>query len=617
MRRLLAILILLCAWSANAAIWYVSQSGNGAQSGADTNNCWSLSNFNDSAFSHGAHGIVVSAGDTVLFSGDLNPAVAISWSQVTYGFTNSGRIISAAGSGSATTGNGLANECIYAANFSGLHDVTIDGAGAMPGSGLQCTNNGSGLANQVAVKMLYCDGISNLVVKNLVFRDGYIHTNQLDTLIDEGIEGGVVSAQMFGTWTITNCLFTNVCWAIHVSQGGGSTNVLNVWSNTLTHYDHGVAIAFTAGQPLVCDVARNDFGLTANWDSGYGPGDTITNRYHHDGIHYFGDQGNTVYFHIGQNVFHQDWGFRNTGYIFIEGISGSGAPNFIIENNAFIQFHNGYAMNNGCINFVQNNWKVFNNTFIEDDTVLNPYGVSISGTNNLFVNNIVSGCATFLEVNNPSQFSAISNNVYADFVASGNYPWYYNGSHYGPPPTTGYPLWASAAGELNGFYTNSALLNSDGSLQTNSPALAVGANLTALGFTNDIQGITRTAPWDVGAFKGSNTNACISPSVSMQPGNQTVVVGNTATFTVTATGTPSLTYQWNWYGTNVTGATSTSWTTPATLLANNNSLVYVSVNNACGGTQSSTVSLYVMPVQSNPHVQITGSVKITGAGSLH
>ena len=47
------------------------------------------------------------------------------------------------------------------------------------------------------------------------------------------------------------------------------------------------------------------------------------------------------------------------------------------------------------------------------------------------------------------------------------------------------------------------------------------------------------------------------PGITAQPTNQTVVVGGTVTFTVMAGGTPPLSYQWNFNGTNISGATNT------------------------------------------------------------
>jgi Immunoglobulin I-set domain len=71
-----------------------------------------------------------------------------------------------------------------------------------------------------------------------------------------------------------------------------------------------------------------------------------------------------------------------------------------------------------------------------------------------------------------------------------------------------------------------------------------------------------------------------APSITTQPANQTVVVGQTATFTVVATGTAPLSYQWQNGTTNITGATSASYTTPATALTDNGSQFRVIVSNA-------------------------------------
>jgi hypothetical protein len=50
----------------------------------------------------------------------------------------------------------------------------------------------------------------------------------------------------------------------------------------------------------------------------------------------------------------------------------------------------------------------------------------------------------------------------------------------------------------------------------------------------------------------------LPPVITTQPTNQTVVVGGTASFSVTASGTPPLSYQWRFGGTNISGATNTT-----------------------------------------------------------
>jgi hypothetical protein len=84
-----------------------------------------------------------------------------------------------------------------------------------------------------------------------------------------------------------------------------------------------------------------------------------------------------------------------------------------------------------------------------------------------------------------------------------------------------------------------------------------------------------------------------APTISVQPANAIVAVGQPATFNVTASGSGTLNYQWHWYGTNVPGATSSSWTTPATVIGNSNSVVYVTIGNAYGSVTSAVATLTV------------------------
>src|SRR5437588_11958638 len=64
---------------------------------------------------------------------------------------------------------------------------------------------------------------------------------------------------------------------------------------------------------------------------------------------------------------------------------------------------------------------------------------------------------------------------------------------------------------------------------------------------------------------GSST----APSITNQPASQTVTAGQTATFSVVASGTAPLSYQWMKGGTTILGATSLSYTARTSVLEGN------------------------------------------------
>src|SRR5208283_1237309 len=54
--------------------------------------------------------------------------------------------------------------------------------------------------------------------------------------------------------------------------------------------------------------------------------------------------------------------------------------------------------------------------------------------------------------------------------------------------------------------------------------------------------------------------AAVAPAITTQPVSQTVLTGASVTFTAAASGTPTPTYQWQYNGANISGATSASYT---------------------------------------------------------
>ena len=90
---------------------------------------------------------------------------------------------------------------------------------------------------------------------------------------------------------------------------------------------------------------------------------------------------------------------------------------------------------------------------------------------------------------------------------------------------------------------------------------AVGSGLT---LNNVLTNFAASYSVVITNLAGSATSAVavltvlVPPSISVQPGNQTILVGSNVTFSVVASGTPTLSYQWRSNGVDIAGATSST-----------------------------------------------------------
>jgi hypothetical protein len=96
-----------------------------------------------------------------------------------------------------------------------------------------------------------------------------------------------------------------------------------------------------------------------------------------------------------------------------------------------------------------------------------------------------------------------------------------------------------------------------------------------------------------GTVSGSGSAAAVAPAIAAQPTDQRVVVGQTATFSVTASGTAPLQYQWQKGTAPIAGATASSYTTPAASLPDDGSTFQVVISNSVGSVTSSSAKLTV------------------------
>jgi len=130
-----------------------------------------------------------------------------------------------------------------------------------------------------------------------------------------------------------------------------------------------------------------------------------------------------------------------------------------------------------------------------------------------------------------------------------------------------------------------------------------GSTATRSNFASSIAGFPvcmLTGP-DGNLYFLSRTNSAVykitftgssAPVITNQPQSITVSQGNPATFSVTATGTPPLSYQWRKNGVNINGATNSSYTIPSVVAADQGNYSVV-VSNSGGSVTSNDASLTV------------------------
>ena len=93
-------------------------------------------------------------------------------------------------------------------------------------------------------------------------------------------------------------------------------------------------------------------------------------------------------------------------------------------------------------------------------------------------------------------------------------------------------------------------------------------------------------------------------TIAQQPVNALVIAGQTATFTVGLSDPNGATYQWQKNGVNISGATTSSYTTPPTVIGDNGALFRVTGTGPSGSaTSSNAVLTVVAPITiTNPNV---------------
>jgi hypothetical protein len=107
---------------------------------------------------------------------------------------------------------------------------------------------------------------------------------------------------------------------------------------------------------------------------------------------------------------------------------------------------------------------------------------------------------------------------------------------------------------------------------------------------------------------GASAPGATLPAITSQPSDQSVGVGESALFAVAAAGTAPLLYQWQKNGTAISGATASSYATPAATATDSGNIFLVTVTNAIGSVTSNQAKLTVtaaLPPPSGTATDIT------------
>ena len=121
---------------------------------------------------------------------------------------------------------------------------------------------------------------------------------------------------------------------------------------------------------------------------------------------------------------------------------------------------------------------------------------------------------------------------------------------------------------------------------------------------------------------GANSDDGTAPAIKVQPANMTVTELQAASFSVTATGTAPLTYQWQRGAKPIAGATAATLTIASALAADNGARFSVVVSNSAGSVTSGEAALteempvFLLAGQSNMEGNVDTNLFKTLLGEL-
>jgi hypothetical protein len=383
----------------------------------------------------------------------------------------------------------------------GASDVVVDGGSS---GVIENSDNGTERAYHNTSVAIHAAGCKNCTVQHVIMSNLYVRTLQSDI--------GPNHSQI-------NCVFLNnsdnfkishtTCHDAGWAYAGFGNNFTLEYSN-IYNVDHGLAFG-PSGTSSGFSIHDNHFYNYVNWDS-------AENRYHHDGIHMWGQRGGRVTNGvIYNNRFDGDSGVNITAHIYLQ----DSIENVTVYNNIFL------VPSNRTMNAL---WFAAGTNILPGgpatgNSALNNYinagghrqgsALFIQGQYNFTaVNNVVIGGVSNISVAFGGSFSStgIDHNIYLDLDAeAGDHNAFgYQGKMYNNLAAWRSVCRCDARSKLLG--PGQIKANSFGQLLSGSAGIGAGANLMHLAngvlssLARDVIQTSRPASnsWDIGAYQTVN-----------------------------------------------------------------------------------------------------------------
>jgi hypothetical protein len=471
---------------------YITQSGSA--SGNCTTNVQTPAFFNNSS-NWGAGSSQIGPGTTVLVCGTFTGSVGATEFTFQGGGTigNPVKLLFDTGA-QLTAPYWSANGAISCSNRS---YIVVDGG---TNGVIQNTANGTSLTYHQTSTGFNAWGCTNSEVKNLTIKNIYVNQGSSSGATDSAganTQGIVFNGSSTDSIADNNTVSQAKTGIMFCADANGDASNIQIYENTISDIDWGINVGGGDSGDTFNNVSIYKNSIT-NWTNWQFP----TNAFHQDGIILFnvGNPSAGITANIWDNYIHGDLGVGSpTGFIYCADFSTCTIYNNVLINSGNLIY--GIMWLGQGNNFGKDMY-VYNNTIVANNGKDICITLNITGTASI-ENNICTGPSGIMAFG--SYQSSLSSFI-ATVGTSDNNDWNIgSGDAFGSlasGTTASYTTWKSSGYEANSTQSN-PLLSSTApyTLQSGSPAIGLGANLTIQGIAT----LDTGAPQAFGAASSCGT----------------------------------------------------------------------------------------------------------------